>query len=107
MNRSRTIDYVARQAAKNPNHPAIFTPDNRSITYQQLEAKINKVSGKLLQSGLSNRRIAVVLPNGPDMIISFYAISSLEVFVPLNPGYSKEELKNYMKLLQADALLVK
>lgn len=107
MNRSRTIDYVVRQAVKNPDHPAIFTPDKRSITYKQLESKINNVSRKLLQSGLSNRRIAVVLPNGPDIIISFYAISSVAVFVPLNPGYSPEEFKNYMKLLQADALLMK
>ena len=106
MNNIRILDYVIRQAIKKPDSPAIFAPDKSCITYKQLEAKVNKLSEYLVQNGFGKQRIAVVMPNGPEMVITFYAISNVAVFVPLNPVYSAEEFKNYMKLMRVDALML-
>lgn len=107
MNGVRIMDYITRQVTKKPDSPAIFAPDKSYITYKQLEMKVKELSEYLCQNGFGKRRIAVVMPNGPEMVITFYAISNVAVFVPLNPVYSAEEFKNYMKLMRVDALMLR
>ena len=43
--------------------------------------------------GIARRdRVAVVLPNGPDMAVAFLAATVWAVCVPINPTYGTEEL---------------
>jgi oxalate---CoA ligase len=57
--------------------------------------------------GLSrNDKLAIVLPNGPDMAASFVAAANAVTAAPLNPAYREDEFHFYMEDLKARALLV-
>lgn len=51
-------------------------------------------------------RVAIVLPNGPEMAGAFLAIGSGATTAPLNPAYRAEEFTFYLTDLRAKALVV-
>jgi len=53
-----------------------------------------------------NDRVAIVLPNGPEMAAAFVSIASGATTAPLNPAYRAEELEFYLTDLKAKALVV-
>jgi acyl-CoA synthetase (AMP-forming)/AMP-acid ligase II len=53
-----------------------------------------------------NDRVAIVLPNGPDMAAAFLAIGCAATTAPLNPAYKAEEFDFYLGDLGAKALVV-
>jgi hypothetical protein len=53
-----------------------------------------------------NDRVAIVLPNGPEMATAFVAIASASTSAPLNPSYRTDEFEFYMDDLKAKALVV-
>ena len=53
-----------------------------------------------------NDRVAMVLPNGPEMAASFIAIACGATTAPLNPAYRAEEFDFYLSDLNAKALVM-
>ncbi len=51
-------------------------------------------------------RVAIVLPNGPEMAASFLAIGAGATTAPLNPGYKTDEFEFYLSDLNARALVI-
>jgi len=51
-------------------------------------------------------RVAMVLPNGPEMAASFIAIACGATTAPLNPAYRAEEFEFYLSDLNAKALVI-
>src|SRR5207244_12514690 len=51
-------------------------------------------------------RVAVVLPNGPEMATAFLAVAAGATCAPLNPAYSADELAFYLADLHATALII-
>ena len=51
-------------------------------------------------------RVAVVLPDGPEMASCFLAISAAATFAPLNPNYRADEFEFYISDLNPQALIV-
>ena len=54
---------------------------------------------------LRPQRIAVVLPNGPELATAFVSISTVAGFAPLNPAYALPEFRFYLEDLQASAVI--
>jgi acyl-CoA synthetase (AMP-forming)/AMP-acid ligase II len=52
-----------------------------------------------------NDRVAIMLPNGPEMAAAFLAIGSGATAAPLNPAYRGDEFEFYMSDLNARALV--
>src|SRR5262245_44309527 len=50
-------------------------------------------------------RIAVVLPNGPEMAVAILAVASNAACAPINPAYGADELDRYFADLQPRALI--
>ncbi|MCY4564126.1 MAG: AMP-binding protein [Gammaproteobacteria bacterium] len=50
-------------------------------------------------------RLAIVLPNGPEMAACFVAVGCHATTAPLNPGYRPEEFAFYLSDLNATALI--
>ena len=89
------------------NAPAISAPDRESLTYAGLRDQVGQTVSFLNQLGfLPGDRIAIVLPNGPEMATSFISIAADLTTAPLNPAYQKAEFEFYLQDLKADALLV-
>ncbi len=86
---------------------AISAPDAKPLTYNGLRALVAKTIAALNGFGVGRGdRVAIVLPNGPEMATAFIAIASGAVSAPLNPGYRADEFEFYMSDLGAKALVV-
>ena len=53
-----------------------------------------------------NDRVAIVLPNGPEMAAAFVSIAAGATTAPLNPAYRADEFEFYLTDLKAKALIV-
>ena len=77
------------------------------INYAALRALVDRVMVSLNGLGVGRGdRVAIVLPNGPEMATAFLAVASSATAAPLNPGYRQEEFEFYMSDLAAKALIV-
>jgi len=87
--------------------PAITAPQSIPLTYQGLRALAANTTAALNRFGIGrNDRIAIVLPNGPEMAAAFVAIGAAATTAPLNPSYKESEFEFYLTDLKAKALIV-
>lgn len=97
-------DLLARAAAE---RPALGAPGRPWLTHGGLRAQAERTVGALNGMGIGrNDRVAIVLPNGPEMASSFIAIASGATTAPLNPAYKAEEFEFYLSDLDAKALVI-
>ena len=88
------------------NHPALVAPERPPLTYRQLRENIVQLAAKLNSFGLGRGdRISIAMPNGPEMIITFFAAAMCGTAAPLNPKYKQEEFAFYYEDTQAKALI--
>jgi oxalate---CoA ligase len=86
---------------------AIAAPDAAPLTYDDLRAVVAETISALNGFGVGrNDRVAIVLPNGPEMAAAFLAVASGATSAPLNPAYRTDEFEFYMSDLGAKALVV-
>ena len=87
--------------------PAIGAPERAPLTYKGLRHLIGNTIGGLNALGIGrNDRVAIVLPNGPEMAAAFVAIAAGATTAPLNPAYRAEEFEFYLTDLGAKALVL-
>src|SRR5690348_15201325 len=97
---------IERQAELTPDNIALLAPGRPPLTYQKLYNHIGSVRAELSARGVgSNDPVAIALPNGPEMAVSFVAVTSIAIAAPLNPGYSLEEFDFYLTDLGARAVI--
>jgi acyl-CoA synthetase (AMP-forming)/AMP-acid ligase II len=85
----------------------VVAGDGPKVTYDQLRRQVNQLIDKLNQLGLGRGdRIAMALPNGLEMIASFFAAATVGTAAPLNPAYTVEEFKFYLEDTGARVLIV-
>jgi acyl-CoA synthetase (AMP-forming)/AMP-acid ligase II len=90
-----------------PNAPALLATGRQPLSYGAADALCNEVTAALNGKGLGrNDKLAIVLPNGPDMAAAFVAAACAVTAAPLNPAYREDEFHFYMEDLRARALLV-
>ncbi len=77
------------------------------LTYEGLRAHVERTVASLNRFGIGrNDRVALVLPNGPEMATAFVTVAAGATAAPLNPGYRADELEFYLSDLNAKALIV-
>ncbi|MGH7888898.1 MAG: AMP-binding protein, partial [Candidatus Binatia bacterium] len=100
-------DLLNSLASKFPDKPALAAPGRTGLSYRALAAHIDCVQAALRECGLGRGdRIALVLPNGPEMAAAFLAVAGGAVCAPLNPRYRLEEFDFYLSDLGVKALIV-
>jgi len=89
-----------------PQHVAVHSL-SAAITYQDLADQVDDLAGQLTKLGLGKGdRIAMALPNGPEVIAAFLAASTVGTAAPLNPSYTQDEFKFYLGDTGARALIL-
>lgn len=84
-----------------------LAPERAPLTYKALREQVDSTLATLNGLGIArNDRVAIVLPNGPEMAAAFVAIASGATTAPLNPAYRQEEFDFYLSDLGAKALVV-
>ena len=98
---------VERIATGRDGAPAIGAPDRADLSHGGLRALMKATGERLNGLGLGRGdRIAIVLPNGPEMATAFVSVAASATTAPLNPAYRAEELEFYLGDIGARALLV-
>jgi oxalate---CoA ligase len=87
--------------------PALSAPGRTALTHAELRRLIGTTLDTLNALGIGrNDRVAIVLPNGPEMASCFLACACGVASAPLNPGYRADEFEFYLSDLNAKALIV-
>ncbi|MEZ4866984.1 MAG: acyl--CoA ligase [Caldilineaceae bacterium] len=86
---------------------ALGAPGRPALTYQGLRTHVAQTVTTLNRLGIGrNDRVAIVLPNGPQMASAFVAVGAGATTAPLNPAYRQPEFEFYLADLGAKALVV-
>lgn len=81
--------------------------ENRSYTYQELDEEANRVAGGLASLGIGKgERVAMMLPNIPEFVFSFFGIQKLgAIAVPFNTMYKGREISFILRDSEAKAII--
>ena len=86
---------------------ALGAPGAPPLAFGTLRSQIAETLEALNKVGIGrNDRVAIVLPNGPEMATAFLAVAACAASAPLNPAYRAEEFEFYLTDLNARALIV-
>lgn len=100
-------DVLLAHADRAPQETAIEAPGRPPLSYGALWHAVNACAGQLRGIGIQRQdRVAVCLPNGPEMAVTFLAVASAAVCAPLNPEYRERELEFFLSDLQPKAILL-
>ncbi len=102
-------DTIAKLLAHGrPRDTALGAPGATALSYEGLRELCRRTASALNALGLGRGdRVAVVLPNGPELASAFLSIGSVATFAPLNPAYRQAEFDFYLSDLDAKALVIK
>ncbi|MEL6991556.1 MAG: AMP-binding protein, partial [Pseudomonadota bacterium] len=94
-------------ASHDDSAAAIGAPGRDWLTYGGLRALAGSVATSLNDAGVGRGdRVAIVLPNGPEMAAAFVTVAQTAVTAPLNPAYRREEFEFYLEDLGAKAIVL-
>jgi acyl-CoA synthetase (AMP-forming)/AMP-acid ligase II/acyl carrier protein len=100
-------ELLRMRAEQDPEAVAIGAPGRNALTYRGLLAQVDSLVRSLINMGVQrNDRIAIVLPNGPEMAVAFLGVAAGAVCAPLNPAYSRSEFEFYLADVSPKALIV-
>ncbi len=86
---------------------AFGAPDRDWLSYGALRALAQNVRGALHGAGVGRGdRVAIILPNGPEMATAFITVAQTAVTAPLNPAYREDEFAFYIDDLNAKAVIL-
>ena len=89
------------------NAVALTAPDRPAMTYAALHRHVDSVGRQLAGNGLGpSDRVAIVLPNGPEMASAFMAVAAYMSAAPLNPAYKESEYAFYLEDLAPKLVIV-
>ena len=89
------------------NATALTAPDRPAMTYAALRQHVDSIGRQLAGNGLGpSDRVAIVLPNGPEMASAFMAVAAYMSAAPLNPAYKESEYAFYLEDLAPKLVIV-
>ncbi|HET7717856.1 MAG TPA: acyl--CoA ligase [Bauldia sp.] len=98
---------IERVARGDGDAPAILAPDRAQLTHGDLRRLMADTVVRLNRLGIGRGdRVAIVLPNGPEMATAFVSVAAAATTAPLNPAYREDEFDFYLSDIRAKALVV-
>ncbi|MBZ9990636.1 acyl--CoA ligase [Mesorhizobium sp. BH1-1-5] len=106
-NSENATDLAHRLAPGADNAPAIVAPERTALSHGGLRRLIRDTAARLNALGIGRGdRVAIVLPNGPEMATAFIAVAAAASTAPLNPAYRADEFDFYLSDIGVKAILV-
>ena len=101
------VSLLQEQALRQPHAPAVLAPARDPLSYAGLLAQVQRLAGHLTALGASpSTRLAVVLPNGPEMAVAFVGVAACASCAPLNPAYTAAEFRFHLQDTRAEMVLM-
>ncbi|MCU4654043.1 acyl--CoA ligase [Roseibacterium sp. SDUM158016] len=102
-----TETLAALIAGHDEGAPAVGAPGRDWLSYGGLRALSAEVGAALHGAGVGRGdRVAIVLPNGPEMATAFVSVAQVATTCPLNPAYKEDEFAFYIEDLKAKAVIL-
>jgi len=102
----RLNDLVECRARARPDAPALLAPDRPPLSYAALYRHVDTIGRQLRAMGIGRKdRLAVVLPNGPELAVAIVCVAANSACAVINPIYGAEELERSFAALRPHALL--
>ncbi len=103
----RLNDVFEHHARLRPDAAAILAPGRAALNYGPLYRQIGEVGRALRSMGIGREgRVALMLPNGPELAAAIICVASNAACALLNPAYAADELERYFDALRLGALIV-
>jgi len=101
---SEALDAIATEA---PESVFLLAPDRRPLTFAGLRAQVLRTRAALNAAGIGRGdRVALALPNGPEMMSAFVAVACSATCAPLNPAYPEAQFDFLLRDLRAQMLVL-
>jgi acyl-CoA synthetase (AMP-forming)/AMP-acid ligase II len=98
---------IEQWAVRTPEGIAIAAPGRAPLTYRRLLAQVDSVAEALDGFGIHGHdRVAIAVPNGPEMAVAFLGVAAGSCCAPLNPAYRANEVVAHLENVRASALIV-
>jgi acyl-coenzyme A synthetase/AMP-(fatty) acid ligase/thioesterase domain-containing protein/acyl carrier protein len=103
----QTIKDLIFHGNQDPDHPALESPGQRSLTYRDLRNQVLLVIKTLNSLGFGrNDRISVIMPGGPETAVLGIGIMAGFTHAPLNPQYKDQEFREMFSRLNIKAVIL-
>ena len=87
--------------------PAILAAGRPPLAYRALRAQVARTGATLRALGIGPAdRVAIILPNGPELATAFLSIASSAAAAPLNPALSRQDLEFCLRDFGVRALVL-
>src|ERR1051325_11776463 len=107
LNRLSLAGLVQHSTESSPESVALLTFHQKPISYADLLQDINAINQSLAARGIRrDDRVAVVLPNGPDLAAGILGVALAAACAPLNPAYRSSEFESLFADLRPQLVLV-
>jgi acyl-CoA synthetase (AMP-forming)/AMP-acid ligase II/acyl carrier protein len=101
------IELLKAHAELSPDADAIAAPGRAALSYGRLFEQVAGSVEALNRMGIGRGdRVGIVMPNGPEMAVTFLSVACAATCAPLNPSYGVDELDFYLSDLNASALVI-
>jgi long-chain acyl-CoA synthetase len=107
-----TLHQILEESARRfPSHTAIIFPgalgDSYRLKYRVLDQQVNRLANALITLGVKKGdRVALLLPNCPQFVISYYAVMKAGgAVVATNPLYSPREMEHQLDDCGAETII--
>lgn len=98
---------LSQNGEKRGDLPAIISESGNTATHSDLLRQIDYGQTALNRLGVGrNDRIAIVLPQSPELAVAFLTVSGVATAAPLNHSYKRDDFLFYLEDLSAKALVV-
>jgi len=105
--RLNLAELITWRADRNPQRPFIVMSGQTAATLGDLRDQVQSTVSLLEKLGYDQTcRIAVVLPNGPEMAMCTFSLCAGTTCAPLNPNGREREYRSVLHRLRADAVVL-
>jgi long-chain acyl-CoA synthetase len=100
------MELLYQSASARPDDVALVYRDER-VTHTELVERVERLAAGLTAEGIGpGDAVALLLPNDPTFVASYYAISALgAIVVPVNPAFKQDELEFYFRQCAVRAVI--
>jgi oxalate---CoA ligase len=93
--------------ASTPHAVALIEPRRESLTFEGALDRIQRVARAVSDAGITRQDVvALVLPDGAQLMTSFLAVASVATCAVINPALHKAEIESLLEDLEARAVIV-
>ena len=101
------LDALQRHATQAGDRPCLLAPGRTASTYAAVAAQVSTVVEQLAAAGTRQTdRVAVVLPNGPDLAVAFLGAVAGAVCAPLAIDHPESQFERELTTLDARLVVV-